>query len=193
DILVVGHSKGATYVPLLVHEEEVIRGGVMLAGPTLSIVESLGGQLDDLADWLATNDPGNPAIETLRAEADATREALESIIAGTYPDTHYLGGTVDYWLDWIAFQDAFPTALAQVAEPIAAHFGSLDFNVGPRHREQLEAWIAAGTVEAEIHDYADLTHAFVYLNDEPPGHTTEFASASVDDLVSWAIDNSPSP
>jgi predicted esterase len=191
DIIVVGHSKGASYVPTLVHEEEVIHGGVMLAGPMLSVPESIGGQLEDYADWLETHDPGNPLIEQLRGEAVSIRDTLESMLAGTYAGSHYLGASVDYWLDWMAHQASFPAALAQVEEPIAAYFGNLDFNVGARHVEELEAWIDAGSVDVELRDYADLTHVFVYLVDDPPGHTTEFARDVVDDLVSWAVVHSP--
>jgi len=191
DIIVVGHSKGASYVPTLVHEEQVVHAGVMLAGPTLSVIDSISGQLEDYADWLEANNPADPLIEQLRTEAAAIRNALESMVAGTYPDTHYLGASVDYWLDWIAFQDAVPAALAQTDEPIVAYFGERDFNVGPSHRELLESWIAAGAVVAEVREYANMTHVFVELIDEPPGHAMEFSAEVVDDLVEWAVTNSP--
>lgn len=187
DILIIGHSQGASFVPILATEEDVIHGGVMLAGAMLPIPESIEGQYDDFADWLEISDPGNPSIAELRMEADEARAILDAIAAGTYPEPEYLGGSVEFWRSWMDIQAAFPAQLEALEEPIAAYFGEFDFNIGPAHVEQLQSWIEAGLVDAELRTYPDLTHAFVYVTDEPPGHTSEFATEVVDDLVTWAV------
>ncbi len=191
DVIVIGHSEGGTFVPMLINQEEVVHAGVMLAGPTLSLRDTMAGQYDDLADWLEANSPGDPIIEQLRAEAEAIRTTIDAIIAGTYPHAHYLGATVEQWLDWIALLDAFPSEIAALDGSLSAHFGGLDFNVGPDHYNRFRAWVDAGVVDADLYIHPDLTHAFVHIIDDPPGHTTEFSPEVVDDIVAWAVESSP--
>jgi hypothetical protein len=87
-------------------------------------------------------------------------------------------------------QADLPARLAANEEPLIACFGQLDFNVGPAHVAQLHSWAAAGLVDLRLASYPTLTHAFVHLIDEPPGHTSEFSSAVLDDLVDWAVSSS---
>lgn len=190
DILLIGHSQGASFVPILANEEELVHGGAMLAGPMLPLPESIAGQFDDLADWVALDDPNNPLVEDLRAQAEEVRAALQAIAAGSYPAPRYWGATLDFWRSWMDIQADLPARLAANEEPLIACFGQLDFNVGPAHVAQLHSWAAAGLVDLRLASYPTLTHAFVHLIDEPPGHTSEFSRAVLDDLVDWAVSSS---
>jgi len=88
-------------------------------------------------------------------------------------------------------QDNLSAHLAATEMPLVAYFGELDFNVGPPHVAQLRSWVNAGVVNVRLATYPTLTHAFVHVIDEPPGHTAEFSSVVVDDLVDWAVRSSP--
>jgi dienelactone hydrolase len=183
DILIVGHSQGAAFVPRLVNEEEVIRGGAMLAGSQLPIPDAVAGQYEDLADWIEAENPDDPLVDELRAAADEAHTALVAIAEGTYAGETYLGAPVEFWRSWMAVQDAFPAQLASSEVSLSAFFGDMDFNVGPAHVAQLHDWIAAGEAPVNVYTYPDLTHGFVLLTSTPPGHASEFASEVVDDLV----------
>lgn len=186
EVIVIGHSKGAMFVPLIGADEPGVCGVVMLAGPTLSVAESLSGQLDDLADYIESVAPGDPVIEELRMQADEALSVLTQIEAGTYPASAWWGTPTRFWADWIAMQANLHTSLANLDLPLYAAFAGFDFNVGPAHFEQLETWASMGVpAAATTKMYPNHTHIFLQLTPEPPGYAEAVSDELVDDIAAW--------
>jgi alpha-beta hydrolase superfamily lysophospholipase len=186
DVVVIGHSKGAMYTPLIGADEPGVAGVVMLAGVTLPLPEALGGQLDDLADYVESVDPGNPAIEQLRMQADETFSVLTQIEAGTYPASAWMGTPTQFWADWIAMQANLHTSLVNLDLPLYAAYAGVDFNVGPAHFEQFETWASMGVpTNATVKMYPGHTHIFVQLTPDLTGYADEVSDALVDDIAAW--------
>jgi alpha-beta hydrolase superfamily lysophospholipase len=186
DVVVIGHSKGAMYMPLIGADEPGVAGVVMLAGLTLSLPDALSGQLDDLADYVETIDPGNPAIGELRMQADETFSVLTQIEAGTYPASAWMGAPTQFWVDWIAMQANLHTSLVNLGLPLYAAYAGVDFNVGPAHFEQFKTWASMGVpTNATVKMYPGHTHIFVQLTPDLTGYAGEVSNALVDDIAAW--------
>ncbi|PRQ06660.1 alpha/beta hydrolase [Enhygromyxa salina] len=186
DVIVVGHSQGAMFGALIGADEPGVCGVALLAGATLSLVDTVSGQLNEFADYIESVDPGNPAIADLRMQADEALSVLTQIEAGTYAASAWMGAPTQFWADWIAMQANFHTSLADLDLPVYAAFAGSDFNVGPAHFDQFESWAAMGIpAAATTKMYPEHTHIFVPLTPEPPGHSDTVSGVLVDDLTSW--------
>jgi alpha-beta hydrolase superfamily lysophospholipase len=186
EVIVIGHSKGAMFVPLIGADEPGVCGVVMLAGATLSLAETVSGQLDDLADYIESVNPSDPTIEELRTAADEALSVLTQIEAGTYPASAWMGAPTQFWADWIAMQANLQTSLANLDLPVYAAFAGSDLNVGPSHFEQFESWAAMGVpATATTKMYPDHTHIFLPLSPEPPGYADAVSDTLLDDLAAW--------
>jgi dienelactone hydrolase len=186
DVVIIGHSKGAMYVPLLGAEEPNVCGVVMLAGATLSLAELISGQYDAAADYIESMNPNDPLIPQLRMLADEALDVLTQIGAGTYPASAWQGASTQFWADWIAMQANLHTSLENLDLPLYAAFGEADLNVTPANFELMQTWISMGlpaTITAKL--YPDHTHIFVQLTDEPPGYTDAVSDVLVDDIAAW--------
>jgi fermentation-respiration switch protein FrsA (DUF1100 family) len=186
DVVVIGHSKGAMFVPQLGTTEEHVSGVVMLAGATLSLVDTLSTQFDAAADYIESIDPGSPLVEQFHMLADETQLVLTQVEAGTYLPSTWLGQPTQFWADWIAMQNNLYNSLVALDLPLYAAFAGADLNVGPEHFEQFETWVSMG-VPADViaKMYPDHTHIFVQLIPEPPGYADEVSDALVDDIADW--------
>ncbi len=172
DVLLLGHSQGGSFVPRLVAEEPAASGGVGLASPSLGLSETVGGQLDVLADHLEAQDPALFAddIAQLRALADEYRQGLEQIEAGSYPGAMFLGAPVAFWQDWAGWHDAHQGDFAANEAPLLLLSGDLDFNVWPAHLAQYAAWAEAlDAPDVTTWLVPGLTHALVpIVSGTPP-------------------------
>lgn len=185
EVVVIGHSQGASFVPRLSREQDEVVAGLLLGGATLSLVDTIAGQLEDYADALAAQDPGDPAVAELRQQAAETRSALEQIAAGSYPEASFLGAPVAFWSSWIALQDQLPADLAASPDPLAAYFGGADLNVGPAHAEALDSWIDAGDVNVELVRFPGHTHGFVRELADGSGYGAEVSAEVVETFADW--------
>jgi hypothetical protein len=172
DVLVMGHSQGGTFTPRLVHEEPAVSGGVGLASASLSLVDTLAGQLEFLADYLEAQNPTLFAddIAALRAEAESYRDAVAQIEDGTYPEPTFLYAPVAFWEDYIAWHDAHESDFLQNDKPLLLLSGDADFNIWPEHLETYEAWAAANEkTNVETWLAPGVTHALVpIVSGTPP-------------------------
>lgn len=192
DVIVMGHSEGGIFVPRLAAEEPAVSAGVGLAGPSLSFVDSLAGQLEVLADYLEAQNAALFAddIVALRAEAADYRAAVEQIETGTYPSPTFLGVPLVHWLDMIAWFDAHRADFEANDKPLMLLSGELDFNVWPAHLATYEGWIEeSGKSDVETWLVPQLTHALVPIVAGSPPLThqveTEVPAEVVGHVVGW--------
>jgi len=200
DVIVAGHSQGGSFVPHLVATEPSVAAGIGLAAPGLSLVDTIAGQLRVTADHLEAQDPMAFAtdIEQLRTLADQYERELTQVLAGTWPEPTWLGGSAAFWESNASWTDRPAGDLAAVAErgaPLLYVSGDLDFNVWPAHLEQYETLGAATAgLDLETELFPGVTHAFVPVvaGVPPVDHEIDarFSPAVVDRIARW-LDRRP--
>jgi uncharacterized protein len=186
DVTIVGHSEGATYVPLLMVDEPGVIAGVQLAGISTPIDEAIPRQLRDLADYLQTfGTQYAQTVANLRAQADSAEAALSQIRAGSYPQSSYGGATVEYWQSWMDVTDHLREDFVRVTEPILLLNGDFDFNVAPHHLERFRTWATEEAMtNARFAVLPNVTHAFVTVTG-PSSVDPHFSAAALDEIVTW--------
>lgn len=195
DVIVAGHSQGGSFVPHLVASEPSVSAGIGLAAPGLSLLETIAGQLRAAADHLESQDPTAYAsdITQLRTLADQYESELGQVLAGTWPDPSWLGGSPAFWQNFAHWTDRPATDLAGVADrgaPLLYLSGDLDFNVWPAHLERYRS-LAASTPGLDLTTelFAGVTHAFVPVvaGSPPASHEIEprFSPVVIDRIVAW--------
>lgn len=133
----IGHSLGASYVPVVMRDHPEVRAGVMLAGGFHPIDHSLDFQADKLAEVLrATGEPGYVVASTVEPIRTAAAD-LRALRDGTFEGTTILGGSVDLWASWLRLDDEAPVAAAALDRPMLILSGDYDWNIPP---EETEAW-----------------------------------------------------
>ncbi len=186
DVLLVGHSQGALFVPELA-QEEFACGAVMLAGAVLDLPTTVSRQYGDYADYIESVDPGNPVVEELRMLEEEALVALEQIDSGTYPADSWNGASVEFWKSWMDWQAQLRDSLEMVDVPVLAAFAGFDFNVGTAHERTMREWQAAGVLaKGVVLNYPEHTHVFAPLVEESPGYEATFSPLVVADIVEWA-------
>lgn len=152
DVTVVGQGYGGVYVPALALREQVVSGGVLLGSPAMSFVDTLAIPYERWADDLEEEDPENPRIQELRAQAAELRRVMGEIESGTYPSKSFADRPVGFWQNQIEWhrrlQDEFLSAAA--AEPLLVLAGDLDDDVPLAHADLYGTWAAEADVPAPV-------------------------------------------
>lgn len=186
DITVVGHSKGANYVPLVLAEPGVV-AGVQLAGSALPIDQVMVRQLREFADFLEGMGPAAQLqVDAFRQMANVYEEGLSAIRAGTFEGEAFKGGSIAYWKNWMAITDATEEAFKAARKPILTLQGEMDFNIPVYHFERFQQWASeAGMENASFLLLPHVTHNFVRLNPQGTGLEERFSSEALRAIVDW--------
>src|SRR5262249_21764458 len=107
DVVLIGHSEGAYFVPLIVSDEPGVIAGARLSGPALPGDQIVVEQLRGYADYLMSQDASANAatITSLRDKANWYEMNFATIRNGTYVGSSFDGVAVSYWLDKLARTD----------------------------------------------------------------------------------------
>jgi len=156
-IFVIGHSKGALYVPDVMQREARVRAGVMLAGTHSDFDDILAYQVDFVERLLRDLGYGEETIEEQVGSLRLTVEALRELKAGTWGTDPIDGLSIDYWQALLDMGKEARAGAPAMDRPILALSGDKDTNVPP---SETEAW--AREFEGTIHQAKILpcvTHA----------------------------------
>jgi pimeloyl-ACP methyl ester carboxylesterase len=191
DVLVAGHSQGGSFVPHLVASEALVTGGIGLAAPALSLVDTLGGQVEVFADYLESVDAVafGDDIAGLRKLGRDYRRDLGQVLAGTWPEATYLGTPVVFWETFAAWNDRPAVDLQTTTEPLLYMSGAWDFNVWPEHLARYQAWADGGLSHVTTELLPAETHAFVpIVSGAPvlnPVIDPQFSPLAIERIVTW--------
>jgi len=138
-LVVIGHSQGASFVPRLLAQRPELKAGILLAGGYRPVDQLLAWQIT-LQRELATQ------MGMTGAQVDAAFAALEQTVldlAALRSDS-YTGDALDpneqrFWLEWMQLCDEVPQVARTVTQPMLVISGDYDWNTPP---EETEAWAA---------------------------------------------------
>lgn len=186
-LFVIGHSKGAMYVPTLMERNAGVRAGVMLAGPWRTVDETLQAQAEKLAELMRMSGASEAAIDAQLAGLRSTAEKLRALRAGTFAGTSIDGLSLAYWRSWFEMADAATTLGPALDRPLLALSGDYDWNVPPG---ETESWRAAFG-DSAIHRAEVLpcvTHAMNCITErDPPKIGADDIGRHVDPAVIEAV------
>lgn len=139
-LFVIGHSKGAMYVPTLMSRNAGVRGGVMLAGPYRPVDDLMHAQAEKLAEVLRLAGTSEAAIDQQLAGLRGLVANLRELEAGTYAGATIEGQPLAYWQSWFDLADEAKSVGPALDRPLLAISGDYDWNVPPG---ETESWAAA--------------------------------------------------
>lgn len=186
DITVVGHSKGANYVPLLMDEAGVV-AGLQLAGASSPIDEVMVVQLREYADEIQGMGPAaEQQARAMREMADRLEAGFSAIRAGTFEGETFEGGSLAYWKNWMALGDRLEEDFKAVKKPILTLHGEADLNVPVAHYERFRAWAEEAQMEnAAFVLFPLVTHNFVKITPDGRGIEERLSTETLQAIVDW--------
>ena len=163
-LFVVGHSQGATFVPLLAEARPALAAGVMLAAAHRPIDALLGAQRDLLVELLTEQGAPAEAIAQTTAPLDAALAQLQLLRAGTLAgDTPVLGAPALFWRSMIVLGERAEAAAQAVATPLLLVGGSYDWNVPLTEREAWETTLEEAGGPRTFRRFEGMTHALNWI------------------------------
>ena len=135
-IVVLGHSEGGQFIPLILTERPDVRAGMMLAPPFHTMTIVLRKQAERVR-W-AFAKAGNPK----RAESDGNAlfmaaEELSHIEKGVHLGDPVLGQPPGLWASWIELAKQAPELARSMHRPLLILGGKYDYNVEP---DEIAGW-----------------------------------------------------
>lgn len=165
--VVVGHSQGATFVPLLAEARPELAGGVMLAAAHRPIDALLGAQRDRVVELMNEGGAAPETVAEATAALDGAIAQLAGLRAGTLPeDTPVLGAPALFWRSMIAVGERAEAAARTVSTPLLLVGGGYDWNVPLAELEAWEAALGGAAGPRVFRRFRGLTHALNWI-DQP--------------------------
>ncbi|MFL6230976.1 MAG: alpha/beta hydrolase family protein [Pyrinomonadaceae bacterium] len=168
-VFVLGHSLGAGLAPRIAAADPLLRGVVVLAGPTTPLEDTIVRQYEYLLSLDGTlTDDERKFIEDARRQTARIRQLTKADL-GSSELLH--GAPAAYWLDLRAY-DARATAL-KLKQPMLVLQGERDYNVT---MTDFAGWqrLAARRKNVETKSYPKLDHLF--LEGEGPSSDAQYAA-----------------
>jgi dienelactone hydrolase len=189
-VFVVGHSQGASLVPLLLADRPELRAGVMLAPPFHSI-GTLVTQQSATVYW-AFQAVGQPErADRERQLLAAAARAIERVEAGTHLGEPILGESPDTWASWIQLSRAAPRVARNLDRPLLVLGGDYDYNVSASEITAWQSYLRQARAAHRVRILPCVTHALNCIAQPDPrrirpediGH--EIAPAVISELVAF--------
>lgn len=136
-LIIAGHSQGASFVPRLLAERDDLVTGVLLAGGYRPIDELLAWQAVLQRNLALEAGMTQSQVDAAFADLDQLVLDLAAIRAGTYTGDAVSEDEQAFWLEWMQITDGVPDVARTVAQPMLAISGDYDWNIPP---EETEAW-----------------------------------------------------
>lgn len=172
NIVVLGHSQGANFLPILAQEREDIKALLALGTPETSIDTIMAMQFRELY-YRCLNDTTTGDNFYNQTLAD-----FEQIRNNTWPsNTAYLGAYTTFWNDWIEITESSLYNYNQISTPALFLHAMEDFNIPIEDAVTYDNELI--NPEHQLYFIDDLTHFF----------TTESASSvsqtAIDTISDW--------
>lgn len=163
-IVMLGHSEGAYFAPIIASEDPDLAGIVLLGAPSAPLDEIMVEQLEHQAGLEFLSEAERSLIAsylplTKQVIADAEAGKTESVLP--------------YNLEWLRQHMAHdPLAvIKRVKQPVLIIHGENDVKVLPYHGERLqEALMEAGNHQVELHILPKTTHEFTLFPLDNPDY-----------------------
>ena len=141
DLALVGHSQGASFVPVLARDRGDLAAGVLLSGGYDPVDVLLRYQYDFSVEVLVEAGYTQEQAEAQLTSLDDLASAVEAIAAGTYGAPTAGGAPVSFWEGWLAVGADAIEAAGQTDAALSAITGDYDWNTPP---SQTQPWLDAG-------------------------------------------------
>jgi dienelactone hydrolase len=135
-LVAIGHSEGAGYVPTLA-EDGRIAGGILLAAPHSPFDAIIAEQVAFVRNLLVESGASETEIDASLRELDQLVADLAALRAGTFEGSQISGTGVEFWRSLFSLGDRTPGIVHEATRPLSFVFGDYDWNVGP---SQAAAW-----------------------------------------------------
>ncbi len=156
-IVLIGHSQGAGFLPIVAGSRSDIAAVISLAGAARPIDKLIEEQIRFIGQ--TCGDPSEAEIQALQI-----REAMRQIRQGSFPsDQPVLGAWPKFWRDWIEITDAVVDEYKALTIPILFVQGSEDFNVPPAEAEIFRSELQGPEVRVEL--FEGLNHYLTRADD----------------------------
>ena len=197
-IFVVGHSQGASLVPLLLADRPELRAGVMLAPPFHSIGQLVARQSATV--YWAFSAAGEPERAERECQVLATAAlALDHLEAGTHLGEPILGQAPETWASWIELSHVAPEVASDLDRPLLVLGGGYDYNVSVAEIAAWKAHLGHARIRHRVRVLPCVTHALNCITQPDPkrihaediGH--EIAPTLVSELVAFLDEASARP
>ena len=141
-VTVVGHSQGASFVPVLLDVVPELHSGVMLAAAHKPVDGLIADQLGFTRKLLEQR--RLPARDIDRSLAPLTKvvDQLKAVRAGTYDGKTIGGASAEFWRSWMALADRARALATTAKRPLLVIGGTYDWNVPPAETESWRATLA---------------------------------------------------
>jgi len=175
DVVVAGHSIGATLTPRIAARDGALAGIVMLA----PLARSPGQAILDQNEYLANRD--GPVSDVEQAQLDRARRLVEQIESPEDADDEvvYVGG-VDYWRTLQEYDHL--DVVADVEVPRLLLFGERDYQVTVEDDRPLWRDALGDQRNVTFEQYPGLNHLFMPGNGDP-GQSEYFDGNDVAEAV----------
>lgn len=171
-IILMGHSQGANFLPILAQQKTGISALVSLAGAAKPIDTILIEQIFYTYDSCQ----GNPSQAI--TVANSNRNAFNAVRNGTWPAGTLLGGTgVNFWRDWINITDSAIINYQAVSTPTLILQGAEDVQVTAENAQIYEDSLTRDSVDVII--LPGMSHNFTF------GTQPELSALMYDALFVW--------
>lgn len=154
-VMLMGHSQGANFLPILAQRHTGISALVSMAGVAQPIDTILIRQIFYVYDSCQ----GNPSQAI--SVANSNRNAFNAVRNGTWPSgTLLVGSGVRFWADWINMTDSAIINYQAVTTPTLFIQGDLDIQVPADNAQMYENSLTRDSVEVVI--LPGLSHNFTF-------------------------------
>ena len=187
NVVLVGHSLGATLAPVIAERSGSVGGVVMLAPTARPLDRVIVAQLEYIVSL-----PGHGVAQERQMLEQVRAAASEYRAGGTGATGGLLGAPFSYYRDLEA-RDAVGT-LARSAVPALLLFGSRDYQVTGEDRVLWERALRGRPAPTEIRELPGLNHLFSRpegIDDAQPSAPEEYAlvqrmsAAAIDAVADW--------
>ncbi len=126
-LLLIGHSQGGNFLPIISKSRSDIQGLIALATPSGSIDTVLANQIKYVFQQCKDS-------TTAILKYEEIIQAFERLRNGDWPkDRPLMNAFPNFWQDWLAITDTTVSAFKSTREPLLFLSGTKDYNVPPPH------------------------------------------------------------
>lgn len=156
-LLLLGHSQGGNFLPLITESRKDVQGIITLATPSRSIDTLLANQIKHVFQQCKDS-------TTAILKYEKIIQAFERLRSGNWPEGQPLMNAYpNFWEDWLAITDSTVSAYRDTKVPVLFLSGTRDYNVPPSHMQRFRE--AINRENASFQLLSGVTHYLTSMED----------------------------
>lgn len=184
-VVVVGHSQGAPFVPIMLEaKSEALVGGAMMAAPYNPIDNVLADQYDFQLEGLEALGLNQSTARTMLQSLTDMMDGVEAVRNGSEAVAPG-GASASFWQSWFDITPRAKKASAQLDQPMLLLQGLLDTNTFPKEAHAWANYLDLVGTDYQLELLPCLLHTFTCVNGV---NTTADLIAATPDAFGHSVD-----